>query len=76
MMKFACSLFLLSLVAFGQGAPTSVAKRASSCGQWDSVQTGKYTVYNNLWGESSATSGSECFSVNSLNGDKLSWQTT
>lgn len=56
--------------------PTSIVQRADSCGQWDSIETGSYTVYNNLWGEDSATSGSQCFGVDGLSGDTLSWHTT
>ena len=46
------------------------------CGQWDSVQTGDYTVYNDLWGISAAKSGSQCFGVDGLSGSTLKWHTT
>ncbi|KAH8672654.1 endoglucanase A precursor [Tricladium varicosporioides] len=52
-------------------------KRATTiCGQWDSVATGTYTVYQDLWGESAATSGSQCTTVNSLSGTTLAWSTS
>ena len=46
------------------------------CGQWDSVQTGAYTVYNDLWGISAAKSGNQCFVVDGLSGSTLKWHTT
>jgi xyloglucan-specific endo-beta-1,4-glucanase len=64
------------LISAAVAVPTTIVQRADSCGQWDSVETGSYTVYNNLWGESSATSGSQCFGVDGLSGDKISWHTT
>ncbi|KAL8404610.1 hypothetical protein RB594_009457 [Gaeumannomyces avenae] len=51
-------------------------RRATTvCGQWDSVQTGGYTVYNNLWGRDSGT-GSQCLTVNGMSNGLLSWSTT
>lgn len=35
-----------------------------------------YTIYNNLWNESAATSGSQCFTLNGLSSGVLSWATT
>ncbi|TKA70308.1 hypothetical protein B0A55_08204 [Friedmanniomyces simplex] len=58
-------------------APTkTVEKRADSCGQYASVATGAYTIYNDLWGESGATSGSGCIGVNSLSGSTVKWHST
>lgn len=58
--------------------PTAtLEKRAATyCGQWDSVVTGTYTVYNNLWGESAATSGSQCTTVTSDVSNSLVWSTS
>ena len=64
------------LISAAIAVPTAIIQRADSCGQWDSVETGSYTVYNNLWGEDAATSGSECFGVDGLSGDTISWHTT
>jgi xyloglucan-specific endo-beta-1,4-glucanase len=51
-------------------------KRATTlCGQWDSVQTGGYTVYNNLWGASSG-SGSQCLTVDGMSNGLLKWSST
>ncbi|KAI0123211.1 concanavalin A-like lectin/glucanase domain-containing protein [Xylariales sp. AK1849] len=46
------------------------------CGQYDSADQGKnYYVINNLWGESYASSGSECTTLKGASGDGVSWST-
>ncbi|KAF8448373.1 concanavalin A-like lectin/glucanase domain-containing protein [Terfezia claveryi] len=46
------------------------------CGQWDNVQTANnYILYNNLWGTSAATSGSQCTTLLSTSGATISWKT-
>lgn len=72
-MKTSITLSGAALLAIAQATPTPVVKRADSCEQWGSVVTGDYTVYNNLWGEGSATSGSQCFGVDGLDGNSVSW---
>ena len=72
-LSYALSTTLLTLAA---ALPTSVVERADACGQWDSVQTGSYTIYNNLWGESAASSGSECFGVDGMSGSTVKWHTS
>ncbi|KAI1825730.1 family 12 glycosyl hydrolase [Xylaria intraflava] len=66
-----------ALTALALATPTpTIDKRATSlCGQWDSVETGSYIVYNNLWGESAGT-GSQCTTVDGLSGSSLSWSTS
>jgi xyloglucan-specific endo-beta-1,4-glucanase len=55
----------------------TIEKRATQiCGQWDTVQTGTYTLYQDLWGESAATSGSQCSTFNSLSGSNIAWSTS
>ncbi|KAL5116115.1 hypothetical protein ACEQ8H_006011 [Pleosporales sp. CAS-2024a] len=67
---------LASTSALALAAPaTIVQKRADFCGQWDSQVDGSYTIYNNLWGEAQATSGSQCTGVDSLSGSTLKWHT-
>lgn len=75
-MKITTTLFTAALAGLAAAVPTKTTRQASECGQYDSVVTGSYTVYNNLWGESSATSGSQCFSVTGLANNVLSWVTT
>ena len=65
----------IAAIGFVAAFPKNTIKRANSCGQWDSVHTGAYTVYNNLWGQSAATSGSECFGVDGLSGNTVRWHT-
>lgn len=70
----------VSLAAIVTSAPTkTIDERAASpsqCSQWATVQTGPYTVSNDLWGEDSASSGSQCFAVDGLSGTTLKWHTT
>jgi xyloglucan-specific endo-beta-1,4-glucanase len=40
---------------------------------WDSIKTGAYTLYNNLWGKGAATSGSQCTTLDKVSGSVLSW---
>ncbi|KAI0533509.1 family 12 glycosyl hydrolase [Xylaria digitata] len=66
-----------TLVGLALATPTpTVDKRATTfCGQWDSVQTGSYIVYNNLWGRDTGT-GSQCTTVNGLSGNSVAWSTS
>lgn len=77
-MKLSQTLLASTLAVTALAAPTAtLEKRATTiCGQWDSVVTGTYTVYQDLWGESAATSGSQCTTVNSNTNGKLSWSTS
>ncbi|KAF3770760.1 family 12 glycoside hydrolase, partial [Cryphonectria parasitica EP155] len=50
-------------------------RATSICGQWDSVATGVYTVYQDLWNEDAGT-GSQCTTVDTLTDDVLSWSTS
>ena len=79
------SFLTASFVAASALAAPSIAriptqtleKRATSiCGQWDAAVSGTYTLYQDLWGESSATSGSQCSTPNSLSGNTISWSTS
>jgi xyloglucan-specific endo-beta-1,4-glucanase len=79
-MLFTSVVALAAFAASSIAAPTpteKLAPRASSCGQWDSVQTGAYTVYNNLWGQASANAGGkQCFEITSASGNSISWSTS
>ncbi|KAI1311737.1 family 12 glycosyl hydrolase [Xylaria venustula] len=68
------SAALAGLVA-ATPTPTLDKRATTFCGQWDSVETGTYIVYNNLWGESAGT-GSQCTTVNSLSGTTVAWSTS
>ncbi|KAI8955864.1 family 12 glycosyl hydrolase [Xylaria longipes] len=73
------SLVLASaaLAGLALATPTpTIDKRATTfCGQWDSLETGSYIVYNNLWGQDSGT-GSQCTTVNGLSGNSVAWSTS
>ncbi|EGN94417.1 glycoside hydrolase family 12 protein [Serpula lacrymans var. lacrymans S7.3] len=45
------------------------------CGQYDSVTAGQYSLNTDLWGESDATSGSQCSQLVSLSGTTVAWTT-
>ncbi|OIW28012.1 family 12 glycosyl hydrolase [Coniochaeta ligniaria NRRL 30616] len=74
MKSSATSILFASLAA---ASPTATLdKRATTiCGQWDSVATGAYTVYQDLWGMSSGT-GSQCTTVTGITSNKLVWSTS
>lgn len=75
-MKFTTTVLSAALASLAFAAPSKTIRQAQNCEQYGSVQTGSYTVYNNLWNESAATSGSQCFSVTGLTDNVLSWVTT
>ncbi|KAH7345611.1 glycoside hydrolase family 12 protein [Rhizoctonia solani] len=47
-------------------------------GQWDTETegSGRYTLYNNLWGQSYDTSGTQTTQATSYSGTTLAWKTT
>ncbi|EFX01560.1 cell 12a endoglucanase [Grosmannia clavigera kw1407] len=51
------------------------ARSTTICGQWDSVETGTYTIYQDLWNKDNGT-GSQCSTVGSVSGSTLSWSTS
>lgn len=71
------SAISILLVGLAAASPTATLdKRATTiCGQWDSVATGVYTVYQDLWGMSSGT-GSQCTTVTGITSNKLVWSTS
>jgi xyloglucan-specific endo-beta-1,4-glucanase len=79
---FAAVLFGATALASPPPSPAefptkTIEKRATTiCGQWDTVVTGTYTLYQDLWGEAAATSGSQCSTFTSLSGDTIVWSTS
>jgi len=72
----AALLAALAAAATASPTPTQVLKpRASQCGQWDSISTGNFVVYADLWGESAGT-GSQCSTVTAASGNSVSWSTS
>lgn len=89
-MKFAAGIFSLALAGFASAKPVefsenparslaptrSLAERSTStCDQWGTIETGSYIIYNDLWGEAEATSGSQCTTVTGLTNGIVSWTT-
>lgn len=73
------SLFALSFAGLNSASilPTkSLTRRADFCEQYGSTTTGSYIVYNNMWGQSYDTSGTQCTGVDSLSGSTISWHTS
>ena len=76
-MKFFTILAFSAIADVTFSSPTpALDKRETICGQWEAIATGTYTVYEDLWGESSATSGSQCTTVTSESGGTLVWSTS
>jgi xyloglucan-specific endo-beta-1,4-glucanase len=67
--------FVLASLVAGSPTPTLDKRATTICGQWDTVETGTYTVYQDLWGEAAATSGSQCTTVDSDSSGTLVWST-
>jgi len=67
------------LVSPAFASPAQLQKRGNLLsGQWDteSELSGMYTLYNNLWGEAAATSGSQTTQESSASGTSVAWETT
>ncbi|APA07889.1 hypothetical protein SS1G_00501 [Sclerotinia sclerotiorum 1980 UF-70] len=75
-MKFTQSLVSLALATVAVASPTAIVdKRATTkCGQWDTFQTGTYTIYQNLWNITGFT-GSQCTTLTSDTSNTLVWST-
>ncbi|KAH8130423.1 xyloglucan-specific endo-beta-1,4-glucanase [Trichoderma asperellum] len=57
-------------------ALTILDKRATTwCDAFGSLQAGPYTVFHNNWGANTASSGSQCTTFSTLNGNSVQWST-
>ncbi|KAH7345630.1 glycoside hydrolase family 12 protein [Rhizoctonia solani] len=84
---FAVASLALSTLVSGSPVEAGLAKRDAGfslnkrfnvlSGQWDteSLNSGYYTLYNNLWGKDAGT-GSQQTQATSVNGKKVAWKTT
>ncbi|RAQ42323.1 xyloglucan-specific endo-beta-1 [Aspergillus flavus] len=68
--------FLTPLVLSSLASAAALNRRADMCGQWDTTTTDKFTLYNNLWGEGNADSGSQCTGLDSDDGNTIAWHTS
>jgi len=80
MFKFKSFAVLAGLLASSVvSTPVDIEKRGTVLsGQWDteSELNGLYTLYNDLWGEGSASSGSQTTQETSASGTTVAWKTT
>jgi len=72
-------LLLPSALAVPSPATTDLAVRSPGttfCGQFDTDIDGNYELFLDQFGLSDATSGSDCASITSLDGNTVAWTTT
>lgn len=81
-MKFSAQIASLVLVATGAlAAPATsqaspLARRDESCDSFYEWDDSPYTIYQNNWGSSEATSGSQCTTVTSVSDSVAVWSTS
>jgi xyloglucan-specific endo-beta-1,4-glucanase len=79
-MKFTQVAALPLLFSAVLAAPTKTfplqARSTTLTGSFASVVTGAYTVYQNLWGEADATSGSQTLTLSSETDGTVVWSTS
>lgn len=70
-------LALAAVVRLITAAPTNTfqERATNQCGQWDSITTGGYILYQDLWNEASGT-GSQCSTLDSVSGNTIAWSTS
>ncbi|RAH45309.1 xyloglucan-specific endo-beta-1,4-glucanase A [Aspergillus brunneoviolaceus CBS 621.78] len=70
--------YALALLAAPALAAHRTARDAieSICTKNNIITTDDFILYNNLWGEEYATSGSECTYLDYVSGNSISWQTS
>lgn len=77
-MKFTQVALPLLFSSAALAVPTkSLQKRSTTtCDQWGSIVTGTYTLYQDLWDEAAASSGSQCSTLDSLTDGTVAWSTS
>ncbi|TKA69851.1 hypothetical protein B0A55_06734 [Friedmanniomyces simplex] len=68
-------LFLGTALAAPSPSKTLEERATEQCGQYQSQQSGGYTLSTNGWGWSSGT-GSQCSEIDSVSGSTIAWDTT
>lgn len=56
-------------------APVALAQQQTLCKQYEYFSANGYEFNNNLWGQGSASSGSQCTYVDGLSGSGVKWHT-
>ena len=75
------ALFTILFISQAFGINPAMLKTRQStdtsviCGQFDSLVIGPYTLFNDQFGSSGASSGSQCAHATSLDGTDISWVT-
>jgi xyloglucan-specific endo-beta-1,4-glucanase len=68
---------LLLLIPFAVAAPAAERSEFTTfCGQFDTDASGNYELLLDQWGLADATSGSDCASITSTDGETIAWTTT
>jgi xyloglucan-specific endo-beta-1,4-glucanase len=76
-MKFTQAAALPLLFSAALAAPSKTLQgRSTTCSSWDEIPSGSYTIYQNLWGEADATSGSQCLTLTSVSSGSVEWSTS
>lgn len=76
-MKFSRLVPMLLLEAVHRTAASPALSKRETCAAWDVIAAGgAYTLYQNLWGKSQATSGWQCAGLDYQNGNEVSWHTS
>ncbi|KAL4891686.1 putative xyloglucan-specific endo-beta-1,4-glucanase A [Aspergillus ambiguus] len=85
LLRFTMKVATLSLASLASAAALnakvltgkSLTRRADFCDQWGQVTAGNFILYNNLWGQGNADSGSQCTGLDSSGGnDSIAWHTS
>ncbi|KAI9566136.1 glycoside hydrolase family 12 protein [Boletus coccyginus] len=71
MIYWSVLLLLLSLVS---ASPLECSAQ-TACGQFDTITSGSYSLLTDLWGVSAATCGSQCSTLECVNGNTVKWST-
>ncbi|KAL4798081.1 xyloglucan-specific endo-beta-1,4-glucanase A [Aspergillus venezuelensis] len=69
-------LLALTLASLASAASINLSRRDDLCGQYDTTTAGDFILYNNLWGQDNADSGSQCTGLDSASGNTISWHTS
>ncbi|KIM94068.1 glycoside hydrolase family 12 protein [Oidiodendron maius Zn] len=68
---------MLLLGAVQRTAASPALSKRETCEAWDVIDAGgAYTLYQNQWGKSQATSGWQCTGLDYQNGNEVSWHTS
>jgi len=70
---------VLATTAFAAPSHLASSLKARStqiCGQWDTLNQAPYVIYQDLWNQGAATSGSQCTTLDGFTNGRLTWSTS